>query len=119
MSNYHIVAMAPKEHKVNVVFHIPIPNENNSANVNLRTALAQYISDAGKTESAVPWDIGSEEAQILAGEIYEHRETVDVDAKLTVAQKRDLVDARYTALSTQVVNKVRSILKFWGMDRNV
>lgn len=119
MSNYHITDLSPKEDKVKVIFHIPIPDENNSAGVNLRTALAQYISNAGITASAVPWDVSSEETQILNGMLYEHSETVYVDANLTLVQKRNIIDARYTVLTTQAVSKIQSILKYWGLNRDV
>ncbi len=98
-----------------VVFHIPVPDENNQVGVSLRAAVTQWREDLA---SDVPWISSIEQDQIAAGEIYELAETIKVDGNLTLAQKRDVVDARYTALTTAGINRLRNILAYWGLDRN-
>jgi hypothetical protein len=114
--NYHVKAISPDGRKAQVVFHIFIPIENNSAGVALRTAVSQYI---GTFVSQVSWILQSEIDQIEAGELYEHSETVGFLAADTNAQKQTKIDDRYTALSASILGKVKEILKFWGKDRNV
>jgi hypothetical protein len=116
MSNYHVLDMTTKEHEVQVIFHIPIPDENNNANINLRTALTQYKS---QKSSQVPWIGAAELTDMENGLLYEHRETIMFDANLSLAQKRTIIDNRYTVLATSIVSQIRSRLKFWGMDRDV
>lgn len=115
MSNYHIKEMSKKKEWVNVVFHISVPDVLNDASVNYRTAVAaQY--EALK----VPWLDGlAEHTQIINGEFYEHEERVEFDANLTIAQKRDVVDARYTASVTTIQNIIQERFRLWGLDRNV
>lgn len=115
MSNYHIKQITPDGRKASVVFHIPIPIENNSAGVALRNAVSQYTGGT----SQVPWIDPAELTQLGTGELYEHSEMVGFLAADTNAQKQAKVDARFTALSMGVVEKVRTILKFWGKDGDI
>lgn len=116
MSNYHVKSITPNGRDAQVVFHIPIPIENNSANIALRTAVSQYI---GIFTSVVPWITAGEVTQLEAGELFEHSEIVKFLAADTNAQKQTKIDNRYTTLSTNILDKTREILKFWGLDRNV
>ncbi|MDY6888149.1 MAG: hypothetical protein SVV88_11015 [Pseudomonadota bacterium] len=115
MSNYHVKEMGHKKEWADVVFHISVPNVNNDASVNYRTAVAaQY--EALK----VPWlDGTAEHTQIINGEFYEHEVKVEFDADLTIAQKRDIVDAKYTSLVTTIQNIIQERFRLWGLDRDV
>lgn len=117
MSNYHIKSVTPNGRTANVVFHIPIPVENNSAGVSLRTAISQYIGSS--FVSAVPWIDSAEATQLTNGELYEHPEIVSFLAADTDGQKQTKIDDKYTVLSVNILDKIRTILKFWGKDRNV
>ncbi|MCK5235668.1 MAG: hypothetical protein KAR06_01685 [Deltaproteobacteria bacterium] len=116
MSNYHVKTITPNGRKASVIFHIPIPVENNSAGVALRMAVSQYI---GTFKSLVPWIDAGEVTQLQNGELYEHSEIVGFLAADNNAQKQAKIDARYTALSTTILDKVRTVLKFWGKNRDV
>lgn len=117
MSNYHILSMHEKGNKIDVVFHLPIPDEDNAMNVNYRTAVSQWKPF---TESKVPWITSGTEFDALgAGELYEHKETITLDGNMTNLEKRGEIDNRFTSLSATVVDKVKSQLKFWGLNRDV
>ena len=117
--NYHVKEISPDGRRASVVFHIPVPTENNSSGVALRTALSQYI-DSANFASQVPWVVGqAEENLIKNGELYEHSETFGFLAADNNTQKQSKLDNRYTALSVSIITKIRAILKFWGMDKNV
>ena len=124
MSNYHLLAMTSKEHKVRVAFHIVVPDEDNSAiptNVNLRTCVSQYLADREKV-SEVPWletDFATEYAQLQSGAVYEKVEVIEFDADFTLVQKRNVIDARYTTLSGNIPDVIRARFKFWGSNRDV
>jgi hypothetical protein len=98
-----------------VVFHIPIPVEDNSAGKPLRGA----VSESTGGTSQVPWIDAGELAQLGNGELYEHSETVGFLAADSNVQKQAKIDARFTALSTSVLNRARATLKFWGLNRNL
>ena len=117
MSNYHVKEITADGRKARVVFHIPIPVENNSAGVDLRTAVSQYIDSASFT-SKVPW-ITIELVQLQSGELYEHLEVITFESAATALEKQTEIDNRYTALSSSVLNKMREVLKFWGKDRDI
>jgi|GEM_PF-3267001 len=118
MADYHILESSLEQHEIRVSFHIAVPNEANGANVNLRAALKQYQPF---TASAVPWipDTDVEITQLKAGELYEYTETVCYNGNFTLAQKRGVCDARYTQLVPLIQARIRAILCFWGLDRNI
>jgi hypothetical protein len=117
-SDYHVLTINPKADNPRVAFHIPVPNELNSAGINFRVAVK---TDIGQT-SIVPWleaDFPTEYIAIQNGEIYERIETVQVNANASDLAKRTAIDARFTTLSVGVPNYIRTIYKFWGMNRDV
>ena len=116
--NYHVKTVSEDGRNAIVVFHISIPIEQNSASIDLRTALSQSI-DSSNFVSEVPWIAGAELTQIQNGELYEHVETVKFLAEDSDLQKQTKIDNRYTALITGAVAKARAVLKFWGKDRNI
>ncbi len=113
--NYHVKSISSDGRKANVVFHIPIPDEQNSASFSLRTAVSQY---KGGT-SQVPWITGAELTQLGTGELYEHFEMVVFEGGASNLEKQTTIDNRYTTLSTTVLDRIRTVLKFWGKDRNI
>ena len=119
MSDYHILEISTKGsiQKINVVFHIPIPATDNEAGVAYRDAFKSAAS-----ASAVPnheTDFATEYAAILNGEVYEHQQRVKVNLADTLVQKRDKVDARYTALQSAILTKAQLRFSYWGMDRDI
>ena len=118
MANYHVLDVTGRD-RARVVFHIPVPAEQNGAGKEFQAAVRQYLSG---NVTAVPWlqtDDPVEYAQIVNGAVYEHAETVGYDANKTNQAKRDVIDARYTALVAVVQEKIREKFRFWGLDRNV
>lgn len=121
MSNYHVLESSNKQNYVKAIFHIAVPDEDNSAGVNLQTAIAQWKSEQVEVTD-VPWlqvDFATEYTAIQNGEIYELSETVEFDANLSVVQKRGEIDDRYTALFTNVPDIIRNRFQFWGLNRDV
>lgn len=117
-SDYHVLTVNKKADNLQVAFHIPIPNELNSAGINYQTAVK---ADIGQT-SIIPWlevDFSVEYLAIQNGEIYEKIETVQVNANASDLAKRTAIDARFTALSISVPSYIRTVYKFWGMNKDV
>ncbi len=119
-SNYHVMAITNdgSTNQVTVVFHIPIPIENNSGSHSLRDALSEYIGGAN-FESVYPGTLAGELIQLQNGELYEYVETVQMEDSDTNGQKQTAIDNMFTVLLTLVLNKTRNILEFWGLDRDV
>lgn len=119
MSDYHVLNATPEDHEISVVFHIPIPNVNNSVGVNFRTALTQYKPF---TESGVPWldTQGQEFTDLVNGLLYEHGPVkIAYNANLSDAEKQTLIDTEFNAQKTAVQNRLQKVLKYWGHDRDV
>ena len=116
--DYHVMGMRKDGRKAQVVFHIPIPNENNAASMSLQTALSEYI-DGTNFVSKYPGTLGAELIEIQNGSLYEQVEAISFLAADSNAQKQAKIDAKFTSLSVVVVTKIRNILKFWGLDRDV
>ncbi len=125
MSDYHVRQIREDGREANVVFHIPIPVENNGAGVPLRTALSEQIKPRledgtfGIFQSQLQGITAGELIQLQTGELSERAETVSFLAADTNAQKQAKIDDRYTKLTTSALNIIRTRLKFWGLDRNV
>jgi len=126
MSNYHVLTMDNKVDEVDVIFHFTIPDEDNFAARNKRDVVkAKLEADAedGTITSQYPFidttPTTGELALMQAGEVYEHSESVQFDGNLTMAQKRDLIDARWTALNTAVLARLDNEFDFYGYDRDV
>jgi hypothetical protein len=109
-----------KRDRVQVVFHFPVPDTTNFAGVNYRTALVEYLTRDGATiTSAYPGIDAGELTQLQAGEVYETVDTVVFDGKLSNTEKRDLIDATWTAKNSVFLAKFQEGLTFWGYDRDV
>jgi hypothetical protein len=122
MADYHVLTMDAKVDSANVVFHFTIPDENNFAARNKRDVVKAFLeasAEGGTITSDYPFIVAGELTQMQAGEIYEHPETVEFDGNLTMAQKRDIIDARWTALNTAVLARLDNEMDFYGYDRDV
>jgi len=118
MSNYHVLDANDKEDKIRVAFHIAVPDEVNAASVNLRECVSQFISQI----TIVPWleaDLPTEYTQIGNGEVYEHSQVVQVNANLSVIEKRTILDTKFNQLNTVIPDLIRGRFRFWGLDRDV
>ena len=118
--NYHVL-QSSRGDRVNVVFHISVPDELNAVTVNLRDAVKQYLAGQGIV-SQVPWleaNNPTEYAQIQNGEIYEHSTVVQYNVNFSDADKRTEMDSKYTAMAVLIQDEIRSRFKFWGLDRDV
>ena len=122
MANYHVLAVTPKLTRANVVFHIPIPDENNAAGVSLRLAVYQYQGN-DTIVSVVPGhatNFSGENADMQSGAIYEYpRAVVFTSANNTPVQKQGEMDSMYTSLAVSALGTIRKVLKYWGKYRNV
>ena len=117
--NYHVMEVRPDGRSATVVFHIPIPDENNSASYSLRSAVSDREGGASFV-SILPWALAAQEQTDLEnGVLFEHVESVSFLADDTNLQKQTKIDNRFTVLSTSVVNKIQAILKFWHLERNI
>ncbi len=125
MSNYHVKTQNEAERSAQVIFHIPIPVENNGVGVALRTAVSEYVKPRledgtfGVFQSQVVGIVGSELTQLRNGELYEKVENINFLATDYNAQKQTKIDNRYTALTIGGLNRIRKVLKFWGLNRDV
>lgn len=117
MADYHILRGRADGNHFTIVFHLPVPDTTNAAGFSYRAALAAQL-DAEWT-SMVPHILTAEETQIKAGELYELVWGYDTHPGMTLAQKRDELDAKFTAFSTSIVTQLESQFEFYGLDRDV
>jgi hypothetical protein len=118
--------LAKKRNWIRMICHIPIPDENNSANPahNLRTCVKEWQEKNGDTISTkVPnlsTDFPSEWSEMQSGAIYEYELILYFSsADLTNLQRRNEMDTKYSSLVTEKIAEFRSKLKFWGFNRDV
>ncbi len=116
--NYHVKTQTKNARNAVVVFHIPIPDDTNAVGYSLRSAVSEYVGGAIFI-SEVPWLGGTETADLQNGNLLEVVETVSFLAADNNAQKQTKIDNRFTILETNSVTKIKTILKFWRLNRNV
>jgi hypothetical protein len=122
MASYHVLTGRPDGNAYSVVFHIPIPSVNNRVGVNYRTALVN--SGLGGTTSLVEGNAAgqittAEKASIASGALYEYVEEFATNPGETAAQIQARIDARYTALVTQIQADFSGRLAYFGHTRTV
>ena len=116
MSDYHV--MEGELNNFQVVFHLPVPDEQNViGTINVRAALAEDTSVL-KT-SRLPWIIAGEQTSLTDGSLFEHVEIYSTHESHTQASDQATLDARFTALSTIVANRLRRRYAYWRFERNV
>lgn len=117
MADYHILNGRPDGNQYRVAFHLPVPDTNNNAGVNYRTALIEWMG--GSQPSAVPFITSGEQTQLDAGELYEYLWNYDTHDGVSLAEKQAELDAKFTAFSTAIPNQLEKRLAFWGFGRDV
>ena len=116
MSNYHI--MEGERNNFQVVFHLPVPDEQNVIGTRIiRAALAEDPS-VDRT-SRLPWIEAAEQTDLTNGLLYEHVENYSTHAGHSLAEDQSALDARFGQLSTTVANRLRRRYAFWRFERNV
>jgi len=122
MSNWHILEQNRASRKLNVVFHIPVPVENNDANpaVSLRAALAESIKPRkddgtyGVFQSVLTTISPSELVQLQNGELLEVVSTISYLAGQGNVAKRQKVSDRYDAMVINKIAGLRAKFKLYG-----
>lgn len=119
MADYHILDGSADGNNYRIIFHIPVPDEDNEAGINLRTALSETFG--GDMVSAVPANrLGAGEQDALnSGELYEHSYSYNTNPDVTLLQKRDELDAKFSSFSTSIPNELQKRLAYWGYGRDV
>lgn len=105
-----------------VAMHFPIPDVVNNVGVNYRTALVNSglasvsVLDSGAgTEGTIS---AAEEAQLAAGEVFEHIEDMFLDGPgMTDAIRVALLKTEYAKKDSEVLAELQQKLKFFGHNQ--
>lgn len=120
MSDYHIRSTAVNLKRVNVVFHIPIPDINNVVKVSQQNALVLSEGGADAIDSILTDITSAELSAMKAGSIFERSETVRFSStNLTNAERLAEVEAAYTAAKAKVLADMQVTLNFYGRSGDV
>jgi len=118
MADIHIVA-GDGGRGWRIVCHIPVPNTNNSSNVNWRTAVVNS-GQGGSTElptgdGTAGTISGAEKTQVETGELLEHSLSLDVEGSgADNASRVAAIRAAYTKAKTVVLAAAQRRLKYYG-----
>jgi len=120
MSDYHILIQDSKLKTANCVFHIPIPEGNNSAGITWAEAIIREQGGADEITSVLP-DISAEELSALkAGTIYEQTPLVRFSSiYITNTQRLNEIKATFTANTTTLQAEKQISLDFHGYEGDV
>lgn len=115
MSDYHVMEIRDKGDSAHLAFHFDTPAGTNAAGVLYSDALVAWLSPT----TDVP-DLGQTEADaIAAGTVIEYAEMVEFDANATNQQKLNVIEARWTQLSSIIPGRIQENLRFWGFSGDV
>jgi hypothetical protein len=117
MSNYHIQAGDLYGNEYRVVMHFPVADVENEVGTPYRTAIVEWQGGA-PIESELP-NIGTEQAQLDAGELYERGYPFHSNPNETLEEKRDKLDLMFAEKLGDVQDEVEKVLGFWGYERDV
>lgn len=119
MANYHILSSRADGNQLRVVFHLPVPDTNNAVGVNYRAALIMWLG--GAQNSALPVALlgAGEQTDLTSGALYEHDWRFNTYPGMTLLEKRDVLDARYTTFAAAVIAGLQAQLEYYGYDRDV
>ena len=118
MSNYHILGCDDAANAYTVIFHLSVTSASNNAGVNYRDAIVAY-QGGSPINSAVPHISASEQADLDSGILFEVSEKFNSNPNQTLVNKRDALDARFSALQSEYNQDFQDILGYWGYDRDV
>jgi len=127
MANIHILDM--NKHRLKVVFHIPVPDIDNRANINYRDAVVKsghastsILADAADPDNPQGWEISSAEKDALAsGALIEHVEQIPVMSNdwddLSVLRTKVL--NAYNDVKARLLSRIQKSLRFWGLSQEI
>jgi hypothetical protein len=119
MSDYHILdGDGTGEDSYRVVFHVPVPNENNLVGVNLQAAVAQD-HERSHTSLIDHMIVQAERSALTNGELVEILYAYRRDPNKTLSETRDELDQLFTQGTAKIQNRIRAEYKFWGYIRDV
>lgn len=117
MSDYHVMRAAEDGGTIDLVFHVPVPDENNAAGVNLRTCL---VEDEGVVkESIVTWIETAEQTALSAGELLEYPYILHTHKDVPSAVKAAKIEELFTAGVPVVQEQLRQKYIYWHYNGNV
>ena len=117
MSDYHILAGRADGNYFTIVFHLPVPDTDNTVGFNHQDIVTAQLG--AEWTSAVPHITIAEEDQIKAGELYELIWGYDTHPGIPLLDKRSELDAKFTAFSASVITQLENRFEFYGLDRDV
>lgn len=103
--------------RTRVAMHIATPAGTNLAGKTYATCLTEDPDHS--TVSVVPALAGQEITDLANGSLYEHVVTVKTENGLTNVEKRNLVDAAYSAAVAKVQAAIQAKYWAWGFERDV
>jgi len=119
MSDYHILSADRYANAYSVVFHVPVPDQDNEVAYSYRTAIVEWQGGAVAIISKVPFISGGELTQLQAGELYEVSRTFNSNPNETLVQKRDKLDIMFADVVAETQEDFQDKLGYWGYDRDV
>ena len=119
MSNCHILQADKYGNSYTVVFHVPVPDQQNEASYSYRTAIVGWQGGASAISSGVPFISGDELTQMQAGELYEVSRTFNSNPTDTLIQKRDKLDIMFSDVTSEVQADFQDVLGYWGYSRDI
>jgi len=117
MSDYHVLTGSKDGNAYEVVAHFPVPNVNNEAGVNYRTAIIQWLG--GEQPSRCPFIAQAEQDQLDAGAVYEQVYTFNTRPTETLAKKAVRLEGLYKQELERVSSELGALLAYWGLSVDV
>jgi len=115
---YKLTSTTALKNRISGYGYIQPPNVNNSAGVNVRVAVSEYVTDrdGGTTSKAPSLPTGVTQTNLDSGVWYEFPFTEEVDANLSDAAKRAEVETMLAAEESAQLQTLQDQLQLWGWE---
>lgn len=127
MADYYVLELNSKKDALTVVYHIAIPGAATNFNgMTYRDALVEKsIKDTGDVPVSVLPDtfggvsVATEKADVTSGAVYEIVKIIEMDANLSNANKKAVLDADFAATEANIQAAIQDRLTFWGYQETL
>ena len=117
MADYHILSADRYGNSFQVVMHFPVPDQVNDAGVNYRTAIVEW--QGGAPIQSILSNIGAEQTQLDAGELYERSYTFHSNPNETEPEKQARLDTIWDEKRIEIQAELIEVLSYFGYTRTI
>lgn len=116
MADYHLLRSSDNGNSVEVVVHVPVPDENNVLGTPLKTCVVEDPQEPKVTQLPVGHLSTGEDASLADGSLVEYQFTFTMNADRSQADRKTALENRVGAVLTAGLGVLRKRYSVWGFE---